>query len=83
MILFEFAIQFFPLHGIFTGEIIGFDKLTGLYGVRYADGDEEDLTGKELKEIVPMALKKKPTTADERQFENGTLVTKVRFFACV
>jgi Lamin-B receptor of TUDOR domain len=75
--------QFFPGFGIFKGRVVDFDKVSGLYSVTYDDGDEEDLTAKELKLILApesKKVKRSSTSADDavdRKFEKGTLVEKV------
>ena len=44
--------KFFPGHGLFSGKIIRYSPLEGLYKIQYEDKDKEDLEEVELKKIM-------------------------------
>ena len=39
-------------HGVFGGEVVGFDAGEGLWKVRYGDGDGEEPTADELRPLL-------------------------------
>ena len=48
--------KLFPKYGYFKGVVSSFDEEEGLYFVSYEDGDEEELTLKELAPYLPKEI---------------------------
>ena len=48
--------ELFPKYGYFKGVVSSYDEEEGLYFVSYEDGDEEELTLKELAPYLPKEM---------------------------
>ena len=63
--------QFFPSFGKFKGKVVSYNKVTGLYGVEYDDGDNEDVSENELDTIA--VVKPKDSSAKKRKSDEDSL----------